>query len=476
MQSKKCILRVKEGREEGAREYFGETGVVMSSGTRHLGAVLGSNTEKQKFVGDKVKDWVREINVLAKIATTEPHAAFAAFTHCLQAKWNFVSRTIPEIGSMLTDVEDAIRQKFLPSLLRREVSDDIRALLALPARFGGLGIFDPVQRPTTSFEHSTQLCEPLTALILRQADFFDPTELQEDQKLIRKQQEAMLDFQHEHAISTLSTRAPPPLQRAIAIARQKGASSWVTAIPSLEHETVLHKGDFSDALCIRYGWDILSLPETCACGQKFNIQHALDCNLGGYRTLQHNEVRDLVAECLRETRFSAVEAEPQLQPLSGESFILKSANKEEEARSDVKCVGFWKKLRQAYFDIKVVSPYARSNLNKPHKRLYRDAEQQKDRESKARINQVEQGDFTPLVFTTAGGMAPRMHLFLKRISQTMSEQQDLVNSVVSGWLRCRFSFALLRTTLICLRGTRRKKHAAHVDDITRAVRESHIDF
>ena len=129
----------------------------------------------------------------------------------------------------------------------------------------------------------------------------------------------------------------------------------------------------------------------------------------------------------------------------------------------------------AYFDIKVVSPFARSNLNKPHKTLFHEAEQQKDREYKARINQIEQADFTPLVFTTAGGMAPRMQLFLKRISQIMSEQQDLANSVVAGWLRCRFSFALLRTTLVCLRGTRKKRYTAHVDDIFRAVHEPRID-
>ena len=127
-------------------------------------------------------------------------------------------------------------------------------------------------------------------------------------------------------------------------------------------------------------------------------------------------------------------------------------------------------------NVQVVSPFARSNLNKPHKTLYHEGEQQKDREYKARINQVEQADFTPLVFTTAGGMAPRMQLFLKRISLLMSEQQDLANSVVSGWLRCRFSFALLRTTLVCLRGTRRKRYTPHVDDIGRAVCESRIDF
>ena len=38
----------------------------------------------------------------------------------------------------------------------------------------------------------------------------------------------------------------------------------------------------------------------------------------------------------------------------------KTANKEDDARSDIKCCGFWSNQRQAYFDGKVVSPFARS--------------------------------------------------------------------------------------------------------------------
>ena len=138
----------------------------------------------------------------------------------------------------------------------------------------------------------------------------------------------------------------------------------------------------------------------------------------------HNEVRDLVAECLHEAKFQGVEIEPQLQPLSGESFKLKSTNLEDEARSDVKCVGFWRRLRQAFFDCKIISPYARSYLSKNHKQLYHEAEQSKNREYKDRINQVEHADFTPLVFTTAGGMAPQSQIFLKRITKQVSEKKD----------------------------------------------------
>ena len=166
----------------------------------------------------------------------------------------------------------------------------------------------------------------------------------------------------------------------------------MTAMPNEEHGTILHKGDFLDAIYMRHGWPILSLPLQCACGAPFSVQHSLDCKLGGYRSLQHNEVRDLFAECLREAKFHAVETEPTLQSLSGEAFKFKSANKDDDARSDVKCLGFWRKMRQAYFDIKVVSPLARSYVSRSQPSIYRDAEKSKMREYKARIIQVEHGD------------------------------------------------------------------------------------
>ena len=93
--------------------------------------------------------------------------------------------------------------------------------------------------------------------------------------------------------------------------------------------------------------------------------YALDCQVGGFRTL-HNEVRDLVADCLKEARFPGVESEPPLQILTKaekDAFKKKSVNTEDDARSDVKCVGFWTRLRMAYFDIKVVSPFAKSNFS-----------------------------------------------------------------------------------------------------------------
>ena len=146
---------------------------------------------------------------------------------------------------------------------------------------------------------------------------------------------------------------------------------------------------------------------------------------------------------------------------------------------------YWRRMRQAFFDIRVISPYAGSYLRQSHKQMYHEAEQVKIRQYKARINNVEHSDFTPLVFTTAGGFGPQSQLFLKRITQRLSEIKDQHPSLTAGWLRCRFSFALLRTTLVCLRGTRKRKKFMSPSseeaefgkiDVERAVLESRIAY
>ena len=94
--------------------------------------------------------------------------------------------------------------------------------------------------------------------------------------------------------------ATQELKIALKACREKGGSSWVTAYPNFDHGTVLHKGEFTDSICLRYGWPLPKLASVCKCGKAFSVQHALDCTLGGFRTMQHNETRDVMARCMRE--------------------------------------------------------------------------------------------------------------------------------------------------------------------------------
>ena len=70
---------------------------ITREGQKHLGAALGSQTFVETYVTGKVQEWVREVERLAALARSQPHAAYAAMTHGLSSKWTYLSRMIPNI-------------------------------------------------------------------------------------------------------------------------------------------------------------------------------------------------------------------------------------------------------------------------------------------------------------------------------------------------------------------------------------------
>ena len=160
----KSVLIVKPDLYDIAVQTFdGSEVVITKKGERHLGAVIGTQEFKKEYVEKKVAEWVQEVKTLSDIAITEPHAAFAAFTHGLQHKWNFVMRTIPDISPFLRPLENTIRDTFLPKLLKSlDPNDIMRDLLALPPRLGGMGITSPVKRANEEYANSINLTRSFT--------------------------------------------------------------------------------------------------------------------------------------------------------------------------------------------------------------------------------------------------------------------------------------------------------------------------
>ena len=312
-------------------------------------------------------------------------------------------------------------------------------------------------------------------LILRQELELDPLEIADEVKHLRMQIDEASEKIQALKLENLLTQVTEEMKSAMKNTVEKGASSWVTATPLFDHGTVLHKGDFVDAVYMRYGWTLPDMPTKCKCEAAYSLQHALDCKLGGFRTIMHNEIRDVIAQVMRDAGH-VVETEPALQKLSGEGFEYKSANKEDDARSDIKATGFWRNMRQAYFDVKVVSPFARSYVHLTQASILNSAEKTKMREYKARIHEVEHGDFNPLVFTTMGAMAPQCQVVIKKLAEKLSVKQGTNVSVVTGWLRVRLSFALLRTSIQCVRGSRRKKFAQTDTNVDLAVSQARISY
>ena len=172
----------------------------------------------------------------------------------------------------------------------------------------------------------------------------------------------------------------------------------------------------------------------------------MNCERGGFLFIRHNELQDITAEILTEV-CSDVMKEPPLQPLSGECFNYHSANIKNNARADIAASGFWSPSHRSFFDVSVYNPftsvYSKSKLKACHRRN----ELEKWRQFEERIRTVEHESFTPLVFTTAGGMGQLATTFYILLASSFSNIQSLHKTLqVLNWIRCRLSFSLLRSS------------------------------
>ena len=166
-----------------------------------------------------------------------------------------------------------------------------------------------------------------------------------------------------------------------------------------------------------------------------------------------------------------------LTPLSGERFKLKSTNIKEEARCDVSARGLWNKGQKAFVDIRVFNPLAKSNNLQTLAAAYRRHENSKKREYSSRINEVEHGTFTPIVFSIFGGMSVECDKFFKRINELLSEKKQIDYGISMAFIRTKISFSLLRSSLLAIRGSRSlKRHYEPMSEINYyvAISESKV--
>ena len=468
--AKKTILVIKSPFETKARALFADTDIIIETqGTRHLGAALGDKGFMEKYVSDKVQKWVTELETLTTFAITEPQSAYAAFVFGIRGKWNFLQRTVPNIGHLFEPLENALRDRLLPTLTGHQLSPIERDVMSLPTRNGGLGIQNPTNTADDNHQDSITITKHTTGLILQQ-EWKSPEGIKikeaKDQVIRKKREREKKQLQQlkdkirppdRRAKSKSDEHQEPPLCKALDLANQKGASSWLTALPLQETNFVLNKEEFRDALALRYGWRPKHLPQKCACGAINSVSHCLDCKLGGYINLRHNETRNIFATFLRKAGCHNVAIEQTLQPVEGELDNYPSAEKGDDARMDVTALGLWGAWQRAFFDIRVCDPYAPSYAKKALPSLMKQHENEKKRKYGARIREIEKGSFTPLVFTVTGGCGKECDIVLKRLATMIANRSHNTHSSIMSWMRTLISFTLLRSCIICLRGWRKAK-------------------
>ena len=138
---------------------------------------------------------------------------------------------MPDASELFEPLKNAIRDQLIPALVGREVSDAEIQILVLPLRHGGLGLTYPPETTKTEYEHSTQITNKLTAKIYTQKLYLDynPSDQQftrHTKNRIRQEKNAKCKNIRDELLAEMISES-----QLIKGAMEKGASSWLSALP-----------------------------------------------------------------------------------------------------------------------------------------------------------------------------------------------------------------------------------------------------
>ena len=459
--ARKSVLIVKPEFKEMAEEiFFGSEVKITAEGERHMGAVIGSQDFKEAYVTNKVLKWIEDVEELTVIGKEEPQAVYSCFTKAICHRWTYIQRTIPGIDHLFLPLEAAIRKKLIPAIIGRDVSDIERRILALPVRLGGMGIADPTNC-SQEFAASTNITANLTRIIINQElDFSNYNHEQVKERIASVKAEKERDLKNE--LQQIKESVDNKMQRILELSQEKGSGAWLSALPIQSLGYTLNKQEFRDSVCLRYGWNIPNTPSYCQCKAENNLDHALNCKLGGYVGMRHNRVRDLEASLMKEVCHD-VQIEPELLPIARDGPPRRGITAE-KARLDVAGVGVWGAYEKTYLDIRIMHPNSPTYVNKPIQDVYALHEQEKKRNYNERVLQVERGSFTPIVGSTFGGWGKEAERHHKRIATLIALKKNEEYADVIGHIRTRLRFSLLKSILTAVRGVRGKSR--HADPLS----------
>ena len=142
-------------------------------------------------------------------------------------------------------------------------------------------------KPLQELSTSRLVTAPLAAIMVLQGSTLPD---KEEVNNIRAEMKRVKAGQEKDSAKALEDVLPDKTKRVFKQAQEKGSSTWLSALPLTDQGFTLNKGEFRDAIAIRYNHDLKGLPPKCPCGQKFDLDHALNCRRGGFVIMRHNNV------------------------------------------------------------------------------------------------------------------------------------------------------------------------------------------
>jgi hypothetical protein len=451
----KSILIVSQRNLEKATAFFAGSGFRVCTGERYLGGFIGETQERDKWLKGKTDAWENSIQQLSDVAGAYPQSAYAGLQKSIQAEWTFVQRVVRGVGPKFDGVRDKMRSTFLPALLKTSITDGdpILNLACLPVKNAGLALPNPVESAEANFRAS-EVANSHIIQVMRKKEIFSLQDHSATTNQVKGELKKRRDLTNKAHLDSILGLMTKDLSRTVSRGCETGA--WLTVMPSTIAGTELSADEYRDSLHMRYGREPAGLQPQCdGCGAKFDTRHAFSCRKGGLIIIRHNEIRDELCDmACRAFQPSAIRDEPKIHQGRGTEQGEKDKPMDDnDNKGDVLIRGLWEKGTDCIIDVRVTDTDAPSYIKtSPAKALETAERAKKKKHLQACLDQRRH--FSPFVVSVDGLLGKEAKTILKVLASKMATKAGKPYSSVMGFVRARFSIAMVRATHICLRGSR----------------------
>ena len=167
-------------------------------------------------------------------------------------KFKFFLRTVPDISDYLFAYEETLRSRFAPAITGGHIcSDAERALLALPVKFGDLGLQNLCEVANTELINSKEITRELYENVITQNKDFQIDS--EKTKTIKNELKRRKISNYKIKLEELRNSMNEKMKRCNDISNETESSNWLSVMPMREFNYVSNKQQFWDFIRLRYG-------------------------------------------------------------------------------------------------------------------------------------------------------------------------------------------------------------------------------
>ena len=402
-------------------------------------------------------------------------------SHVLVPSWRFIFRTTPVEADVLFPLSNLLWSQLVPSLLGWNPLDhDLRERVALPVRYAGLGLLDPLVMLETERRESDLLVQQVVdCLVISPPPPFSIS-ASAAHKARRQRWERRDKVLKEQADRLLESYPPGRARTAFLEAMMPGGSTWLSRSPRTSINNHVSRQVFRDVVAMRFGVPPPDpLPNICpSCGDPANLDHLLSCKHGGFVNVRHNDVVNTWFSLSKSAGF-VTDKEVPLPYNSPETSM--SANDPDElearipgaleARPDLAIRGLLQPQSTHWCDVAVMDTGAPTYLRMTPLAALKQAELKKYRKYESRLGTES---FSPLVMSVYGTLGPSALSVARRIARTVDPSCEPDDPALELHY-CAVQVAALQAVSWCLRGRHlRPSRRARARELVNVFHEAQV--